>query len=152
VLAIDRLTRDPDALDGLPCDVALDSEAGDFPERLREAAGPAGVHCVVDNLGIGALWDAYQPALARSGRVIVSGAISHEPISIRLLPFYLHSQALIGVRTGNQACRDDLWRAVEAGFRVPEAFLKPQPWVTAAAAHQAVEEGRAHGQIVLEIP
>lgn len=151
VIGVDRLAAKPGCLDGLPLAAALDGDSDDLAQQIRDAAGTWGVDCVVDNLGIAALWDAYRPALADMGRIIVSGAISHDPVPLRLLPFYLHSQSLIGVRTGNREQMAALWRDVTDGFRVPDAMVRQMPWEAAGDAHQAVEQGRSRGQAVLRI-
>jgi len=152
VIGVERLSRRPGLLDGLPLAAALDGEAPDLTDRIRDAAGEWGVDCVIDNLGLPTLWDAYRPALAPMGRVVVSGAVNHDPVPMRLLPFYLHSQSLIGVRTGNRAQIEALWRDVANGFRPPAPHLRTMPWLDAPRAHHAVESGTAHGQAVLEIP
>lgn len=150
VIGLDRLGDDRDLLAGLPLVAAVDGADPLLAEALRDAAGEGGIDCVVDNLGIGALFAAYLPALAPLGRIVMSGAISHEPVPVPFLPFYLHSQSLIGVRTGNRDHRAALWRDVAKGFRPPAAFVHPMSWEHAAQAHAAVEAGRARGQIVLE--
>lgn len=151
VIGVDRLGAHPDALDGLPLVAALDGEAADLADQIKAAAGPDGLDCVVDNLGLASLWAAYRPAVADLGRIVVSGAISHEPLPMTLLPFYLRSQSLIGVRTGNRAQMTALWRDVADGFRPPPAQLHRFPWLDAAVAHTRVEQGTAHGQSILEV-
>ncbi len=151
VIGVDRLSRDPQALNGLPLAAVVDGEARDLPEQLRDVAGPDGFDCIVDNLGLTDLWNAYRPALATLGRIVVSGAINHEPLPMRLLPFYLHSQSLIGVRTGNRAQITAVWQDVREGFRPPSSHLQRVPWGDVAEAHRRVEAGTAGGQTVLEV-
>ena len=151
VLGLDRLTHHPDAMDGLPLAAALDGESPQLSQELRHAAGSAGIHCVIDNLGLPALWEAYRPVLADLGRIVVSGAISHEPLPMRLLPFYLHNQSLIGVRTGNRHHIRAMWGDVQRGYRPPASHLHHLPWLDAGLAHERVERGTAHGQTVLEV-
>lgn len=146
------LGRDPGRLAGLPLAAAIDSGTDDVTERLRSAAGPDGIDCVVDNLGDGTLWDAYLPALARAAVVVVSGALTDDPVPLRFRQLYLHSRSVVGVRTGNRTHRDNLWSEVSAGFRPPEDFVQPTPWDRAVDAHTRIEAGRAGGQIVLEFP
>ena len=151
VIGIDRLTARPGCLDGLPLVAALDGDAADLSEQINRAAGTWGVDCVVDNLGVATLWEAYRPHLADMGRIIVSGAINHEPLPMRLLPFYLHSQSLIGVRTGNKRHMAGMWEDVHKGFRPPASHLQRLSWLDVATAHSRVEAGTAHGQIVLDV-
>ena len=86
---------------------------------MAEVAGPWGIDCVIDNIGTPAVWEAYRAAVADMGSIVVSGAINHEPLPMRMLPFYLRSQSLIGVRTGNRAQMAALWQDVADGFRPP---------------------------------
>lgn len=151
VIGIDRLLARPGCLDGLPLIAALDGDAADLGEQIQTASGSWGADCVVDNLGIAKVWNAYRPHLADMGRIIVSGAIDHDALPMRLLPFYLHSQSLIGVRTGNKSQMTATWLDVSGGFRPPTSHLQRMPWLEVATAHQRVEAGTAHGQTVLDV-
>lgn len=152
VIAVDRLEAKGDLLAGLPLDAAFDGDDPELAARLRAHTDGWGVDCVVDNLGLAPLWSAYRPALATLGTIVVSGAIGREAIAMELLPFYLHSQSLIGVRTGNQAQVRALWADVRAGFRMPEASVVVRPWTDMHDVHAMVEQGRAAAQTVLEVP
>ena len=151
VIGVDRLAAKPGCLDALPLSGALDGDSPDLTELIREAGGDWGIDCVVDNLGLPTLWDAYRDSLADMGRVIVSGAISHAAIPMRLLPFYLRSQSLIGVRTGNRTQMEAFWKDVAAGFRLPGAMVRPTPWESASHVHRRVEDGTSLGQAVLVV-
>ena len=151
VIGVDRLGSSQDRLFGLPLAAAVDGEKPGLEERILAATGPAGVDCVIDNLGIPALWAGYRSALAEMGRIVVSGAISHEPIPMHLLPFYLHSQSLIGVRTGNRTHIEAVWQDIDDGLRMPDEFIHTLPWNEASAAHTALEKGLSRGQAVLSV-
>jgi NADPH:quinone reductase-like Zn-dependent oxidoreductase len=151
VIGVDRLAVKPGCLEGLPLTLAVDGDS-DLVSAVRNVTGGWGVDCVIDNLGIPALWQQYQQVLADMGKIVVSGAIYHDALSLRLLPFYLRSQSLIGVRTGNRYQIASLWRDVADGFRIPDAFVNVLPWEAAGDAHRAVESGVSRGQAVLEIP
>ena len=103
----------------------------------------------MDNLGLPRLWPRYQPALAATGRVVVSGALEETPVPVGFRPLYLRNHAIIGVRTGNRADIAGLWADVRAGFRLVPALVSTMPLAQAAAAHRTVEAGRHRGQIVL---
>jgi D-arabinose 1-dehydrogenase-like Zn-dependent alcohol dehydrogenase len=152
VLAVDRLEDKGQLLGKLPIDAAFDGGDPGLADRLRAWTHGRGVDCVVDNLGLAPLWAAYRPALAVLGRIVVSGAIGREPIGLDLRPFYLHSQSLIGVRTGNRAAVSALWQDVHAGFRLPGAAVVVRPWTDMHVVHAMVEQGRATAQTVLEVP
>ena len=70
---------------------------------------------------------------------------------MRLLPFYLRSQSLIGVRTGNRAQMAGIWEDVRSGFRPPASHVHAVPWLEVADTHRRVEAGTANGQSVLEV-
>lgn len=148
VIGVDRLGDNPRRLAGLPL-VALDGADPELPAKIVDLAGSDGLNCVVDNLGITELCEAYLPALGDRGRVVVAGAISHNPVPIRLLQFYLRSQSLIGVRTGNRHQMDRLWQDVAAGFRPPADFVRAMPWIQAQSAHASIQSGQSSGQLVL---
>jgi NADPH:quinone reductase-like Zn-dependent oxidoreductase len=151
VIAVDRLEHKSDFLNRLPLDAAFDGDDPDLADAIRGVTDGWGIDCAIDNLGLPRLWANYRPALATLGRIVVSGAIGREPISMQLLPFYLHSQSLLGVRTGNPAQMRALWQDVAAGFRLPEAVVAVRPWTEMREAHAAVEGGAASGQTVLEV-
>lgn len=151
VIGVDRLSAKPDCLEGLPLAASLDGEAPGLAETILDVTDGWGVDAVIDNLGLPLLRASYQDALAVLGTIVFSGAISYDPITIRPLPFYVRSQSLIGVRTGNPHHISALWQGVAAGFRVPDRFVRALPWTSVGAAHQASERGGSRGQAVLEV-
>lgn len=152
VIATARLRARPDALADVPATARIDTDRPDFAEAVLALTGGSGVDCVVDNLGLPDLWRRYQPALAPTGRVVVSGALDEAPVAVAFRPLYLRNQAIIGVRTGNRSDIAGLWSDVRAGFTLPSALRSAMPLTAAAEAHRAVEAGRHRGQIVLTPP
>ncbi len=152
VIAVDQLGTKGKLLAELPLDAAFDGNDPTLADSLLSHTAGWGVDCVIDNLGLAELWDSYRPALATMGRIVVSGAIGHAPIAMELLPFYLRSQSLVGVRTGNHAQRLALWEDVRAGFRLPDAVVVTRPWSDMHEVHDLVEQGRSVAQTVLEVP
>lgn len=151
VFAVEQLEGKADILAKLPFDAAFDGGSPDLAEQLREATGGWGIDCVIDNLGLPQLWAGYRPAIATLGRIVVSGAIGREPIPMELLPFYLHSQSLLGVRTGNSQDIAALWQDVRDGFRLAESAVVTRSWTDMHEVHALVEQGRSIGQTVLEV-
>jgi len=151
VIGVERLSVKPDQLDPLQLIARLDGDDNGLADAILNVTDGWGVDCVIDNLGITALWNRYRPALADMGRIVVSGAISHEPIPMALLPFYLRSQSLIGVRTGNRTQITALWKDVHTGLRLCDALVTTLPWAQIRDAHTAIEGGTAPGQIVLAV-
>lgn len=151
VIAVDRVERKRSVLNELPIDAAFDSGDPHLADQVRTFTHGWGIDCVIDNLGLAPLWTAYRPALATLGRIVVSGAIGREAIGLDLVPFYLHSQSLIGVRTGNRAQVRALWKDVNDGFRLPEVAVVRRPWTEMQEAHAMVEGGQAIAQTVMEV-
>lgn len=151
VIAVEQLDRKGDHLASLPLFGALDGDRDDLAAEILAMTDGWGVDCVVDNLGFAALHERYRPAVADMGRIVVSGALGREPIPMQMLPFYLRSQSLIGVRTGNRAQMRALWDDVGEGFTLPDGLVSPVDWTDAPEAHRQVEAGTARGQIVLRV-
>ncbi|WP_432835719.1 alcohol dehydrogenase catalytic domain-containing protein [Dactylosporangium sp. CA-092794] len=151
VIAVDRVASKAGLLAALPADGIFDGADPELAAKLRAHTGGWGIDCVVDNLGLPDLWLAYRPAVATLGRIVVSGAIGRDAIPMELLPFYLHSQSLIGVRTGNFTQMAGLWSDVSAGFRLPGTVVRTMPWTDMPQAHAMVENGAAIAQTVLEV-
>jgi NADPH:quinone reductase-like Zn-dependent oxidoreductase len=152
VIAAARLSARPGVLANLPAAAHLDTDRPDLAPAVLALTGGSGVDCVIDNLGLPALWSRYQPALARTGRVVVSGALAEAPVPIAFRPLYLYSQSIIGVRTGNRSDIDRLWQDVRAGFTLAPGTVSTMPLAQAAAAHRLIESGRHRGQVVLTPP
>lgn len=150
VIGAKRLSLKPDALNPLALVARLDGDDS-LSDNIFAMTDGRGVDCVIDNLGLAPLWNRYRPALADMGRIVVSGAIGHEPIQMTLLPFYLRSQSLIGVRTGNRTQMTALWQDVRDGFRLCDKLIGTAPWTQVSQAHATIEEGTATGQIVLQV-
>ncbi len=151
VIGVERLRAKPDQLDSLQLIARLDGDDDNLADAILGLTDGWGVDCVIDNLGITALWNRYRPALADMGRIVVSGAVSQEPVAMALLPFYLRSQSLIGVRTGNRTQMTALWKDVHDGLRLCDALVTTMPWEQIQDAHAAIEGGTAPGQIVVEV-
>lgn len=151
VIAVDQLHSKGKLLSELPINCAFDGNDPGLADAIRSWTDGWGLDCVIDNLGLAPLWAGYRPALASMGRIVVSGAIGRDPIAMELLPFYLHSQSLIGVRTGNRAQVKALWSDVRDGFRLPDAAVTARPWTDMHDVHKLVESGRSVAQTVLEV-
>jgi D-arabinose 1-dehydrogenase-like Zn-dependent alcohol dehydrogenase len=152
VIGVDQLAAKGKMLAELPLDAVFDGNDPELSNALLAHTDGWGIDCVIDNLGLATLWSYYRPAVATMGRIVVSGAIGQDPIEMKLLPFYLRSQSLVGVRTGNRAQMDALWLDVEAGFRLPPAAVVARPWTDMHQVHDMVEQGQSVAQTVLQLP
>ena len=151
VFGVDQLSPRKPLLEQLPLDGLLDGHDDNLTAVILDLTSGWGVDCVIDNLGLPDLWNRYRGALADMGRIVVSGAIGREPIPMQLLPFYLRSQSLIGVRTGNRTQMRSLWQDVRDGFRLPKQAVVRRPWTDVQEVHRLVESGRSSGQNVLAL-
>lgn len=151
VIGVDQLQPKRPLLDHLPLHGLFDGHDDSLTQHILDLTSGWGVDCVIDNLGIAELWHNYRGALADMGRIVVSGAIGRDPIPMQLLPFYLRSQSLIGVRTGNRSQMRALWQDVRDGYRIPEQAVVCRAWTDIHDVHRLVESGRSSGQNVLTI-
>ena len=137
-------SRRPELLAPLP--LAGIVAAGE-PSVLDRAGGTFDV--VVDNLSLPHLFAAYWPALAVRGRIVVSGALSAEPLPVPARELYTKSQSIRGVRSARQATIKRFWEIVAGGFRLPVETIGSLPLSEAADAHRAVAEGEKLGHLLL---
>ena len=130
----------------------LEVDCDDLTGAIREATGGRGPVGVIDNVGTPDVFDRYFPALMNGARIVVSGAIAGAElptVRVPLVPFYLRSISLVGVRTATAQTTRDFWELVREGFRLPDGLLHELPMSDAAKAHSAVISGSAAGHVVL---
>ena len=147
VIAMSR--RDPAMLERWGATATVSGSDENLAERLLEITGGHGVDVAIDNIALAGPFEQYMQALAVRGRVIMSGAVSHAPLSFSGLPFYLKSQSIIGVRTGNTANTAGFWVEFANGLRIPEETYGSLPLSQAAAAHELMASGDKVGHLVL---
>jgi len=147
VVATSRQQWKREALAALGIEAALDWTEPDFPERVRELTGGAGIDVAIDNIGSAPMWDSTVPTLARRGTVVTSGAFVGDTVCVDLRALYTNGHRILGVRTGDRASVEELWRAVSAGFRpvVDRSF----PLEAASEAHSYVEADQNFGRVAL---
>lgn len=137
----------------LGCTV-LEVDREDLTSAIAEAShggAPAGA---IDNVGTPEVFDRYFPVLRNGARIVVSGAIGGAELPvlrIPLVPLYVRSISLIGVRTATARATEDFWDLVREGFRLPDGLLHEVPLAAAARAHSAVIDGTALGHTVLAV-
>jgi D-arabinose 1-dehydrogenase-like Zn-dependent alcohol dehydrogenase len=148
VIAVSR--KDPEQLEPLGAYAVVDAEGPAVADRLDEITGGEGVEVVVDNVTRPEAFMAYMPALTLRGRVVISGAISQEPLPLLPLPLYVKSQSILGMRTANRGQRAEFWDLVDDGFRLPEQFLQTFALEEASAAHESLAQGAKLGHYLLE--
>jgi NADPH:quinone reductase-like Zn-dependent oxidoreductase len=96
--------------------IALNSEAGDFTERVMEITAGQGVKVAVDNIASSALFSKVMQVLARGGVLVSSGALAAESVSVDMRRLYTMSQRIIGVRTLSRSSVKEFWRLSTRGI------------------------------------
>jgi NADPH2:quinone reductase len=129
----------------------LDAAREDLADELRRLTDGAGVDVVIDNLALAELFGRYMPALATTGRVVVSGAIAFDPLPLDARSLYVNSQSIVGVRTGNLKRIAAFWETVRDGYRLREDVIERFPLERAADAHVALTERGLSGHVVLTV-
>lgn len=148
------LTRRPDLVPPALGVQVLNVDREDLTEAIRAATGGRGPAGAIDNVGTPEVFDRYFPVLMNGARVVVSGAIGTAELPtlrVPLVPFYVRSISLVGVRTATAQTTRDFWALVREGFRLPDGLLHEMPIADAARAHEAVIAGSAVGHTVLVV-
>lgn len=147
VIGTSRHPEKQQALLDMGVEAALDWQATDFIDRLRDLTDGRGVDVAIDNIGDARMFGTTLQALAARGTLVTSGAFAGGLVSLDLREFYVKSQRIIGVRTGNRRSVEALWSDVGRGFRalVDRTF----PLTEAVAAHRYLDRQESVGRVVL---
>jgi NADPH:quinone reductase-like Zn-dependent oxidoreductase len=133
----------------LGCDEVLLHTASDFGKQIRAATDGRGVDIVLDYVGE-ATWRGSTTAVARGGRIVVSGGHSGFDVGLHLATLSAKEYSIVGAYGGT---RDELRRLLEAAAR---GVVRPIiggvfPLAQAARAHELMESRRQFGKIVLHV-
>ncbi|MCK8784083.1 zinc-binding dehydrogenase [Roseomonas sp. NAR14] len=138
-------------------DLAIDTKAADWPERVLEATGGKGVELVVDQIS-GSVANGNLQAAAILGRIVNVGRLGgargefdfdlHALRRISYVGVTFRTRSVEEVREIVRRMRADLWEAVEAGtLRLPLDRTFPLDEVAEALARMRANEH--FGKIVL---
>lgn len=133
----------------LGCDEVLLHTAPDFGKQVRAATHGRGVDIVLDYVGE-ATWRGSTTAVARGGRIVVSGGHSGFDVGLHLATLSAKEYSIVGAYGGT---RDELRRLLDAAAR---GVVRPViggvfPLAQAARAHELMESRRQFGKIVLHV-
>ncbi|ANI40577.1 zinc-binding dehydrogenase [Mycolicibacterium vaccae] len=134
-------------LRALGFDTVLEGASPTFAADARAAFDGHGADLVIDNLGDPRVWANGMDALAIGGAMVSSGAFIGRTVPVDLQRLYTLGQRVIGVRTGNLAAADRVWKEAAAGFRsvVDRTFAMSE----ASRAHEYVESDAGVGRVAL---
>ncbi len=128
-------------------ELVIDYSKEDVLQAVRAHTARRGVDVVVDSVGE-PTWMTSLKAAAKGGRIVTCGATSgpNPKEEIRLI-FWKHL-SILGSTMANDREFRALYAAVAAG-RIRPRIDRVFPMSEAAAAYRRMEEGEAHGKIVL---
>lgn len=113
--------------------------------RALKAQGGADV--VFEHVGA-ATWERSLKALGWGGRLVTCGATTGASVGVDLRVLFFKQQELIGSTMGSRGDMERAWSQV--GRIVPHVGLE-LPWTAIADAHQALEDHRVVGKVVLRV-
>jgi NADPH:quinone reductase-like Zn-dependent oxidoreductase len=93
---------------------AIDYVADDFPRRVREATGGAGVDVVLDHVG-GEVFEKSLKTLRRGGRIVLCGATAGHQVQVNLRAVFFKSLSILGSTMGSLLELKRILRHVERG-------------------------------------
>lgn len=133
----------------LGCDEVFLHSDPDFGKQVRAATGGRGVDVVLEYVG-SATWRGSTTAVARGGRIVVSGAHSGFDVNTQLSILSAKEYSVVGSYGGT---RDELRRLVDAAARgvIRPVIAAVLPLEDAARAHKLLESRQHRGKIVLRV-
>ena len=136
-------------LSELGADTVLSYRDPDWPQAVREAAGPRGVTVAFDNVGTATLPKTLE-CLGRTGKLVCSGGTSGLEATINIRALYRnHISMLFYV----QGAKRDMERLVElvANGELSPVIDREYPLIDAALADDHLDTGKHFGRIVLRV-
>ncbi len=131
-------------------DLVIDHSQEDIAQRVRELTQKRGVDIVFEHVGE-ATWEASLKSLRPGGRLVTCGSTTGHQAMTDLRYLYSRQLSIFGDYMGSKGELHEAWRWVEDG-RILPVIDRTFPLAEAQAAHQHLEERRAVGKVVLEIP
>jgi NADPH:quinone reductase-like Zn-dependent oxidoreductase len=122
---------------------------GDWPEQIREFAGPAGIDLAFDS--VGSTWNDALGTLRPGGRLVCFGATGAATCEIDVRRFYFLQQTIVGTTLGGPDDFSALLGLVESDRAWRPSIDRTLPLDRAGEAHALMEAGAHTGKIVLEI-
>ena len=128
-------------------DAAINYRQDDWERQVKDIAGPAGVHLVVDHSGAETV-PAGLRLVQHGGRVVYLGLTTGETVALNLRPILWKQVHLISTLMGSPREFEDMVRWIAATAYTPEIF-HTFPLADAPAAHELMASGGQYGKIML---
>jgi acryloyl-coenzyme A reductase len=136
-------------LSALGADTVLSYRDPDWPQAVREAAGPRGVTVAFDNAGTATLSKTLD-CLGRTGKLVCSGGTSGLEATINIRTLYRNHISMLFYVQGAKRDMERLVELVAAGELTP-VVDREYPLIDAALADDHLDTGEHFGRIVLRV-
>jgi NADPH:quinone reductase-like Zn-dependent oxidoreductase len=156
VIAVVRTKPNDDFIQRYGIDLVIDSGTEDIVARVREATDGAGVNLTFDCVG-GSLFEKCLNSLGQLGRQINITSVDYRRVTFDLPDFYHRQLTLHGVDSRSldtAKCAHILsllTSAFDSGVLRPPQIAITSKLANAVDAYQKVDNGSAHGKVVLSI-
>ncbi len=128
-------------------DHAIDYEAEDFADRIRERTGKRGVDVVVDHVGA-TTWRDSLRSLARGGRLVTCGATTGGTPETNVNRIFWNQLSVLGSTMATRGEVDDVLSLVWDGTFEPR-IRETLPMSEAARGHELLENRQGFGKVVV---
>lgn len=129
-------------------EVAFDRLEGDFAPRVLEYTSGRGVDLVLDSVGE-AIWGQALRSLARLGRLVTYGATTGARGNVEIRHTFWKQISISGTTMASRSEFETVMGHVAAGALAP-VIGDVMPLAAIREAHEALEDGRVFGKLVLE--
>jgi acryloyl-coenzyme A reductase len=136
-------------LSALGADTVLSYRDPDWPQAVRDAAGPRGVTLAFDNAGTATLPNTLE-CLGRTGKLVCSGGTSGLEAMINIRTLYRNHISLLFYVQGAKRDMERLVDLVASGELTP-VIDRAYPLSDAALADDHLDTGEHFGRIVLRV-
>jgi NADPH:quinone reductase-like Zn-dependent oxidoreductase len=148
VLAVTSGTENVRRVRELGADEVFDRLEGDFAARVRDVTAGHGADVVLDSVGE-ATWDSCVRSLSRLGRLVTYGATTGPRAALEIRHTFWKQISVAGSTMASKAEFETVMAHVAAGDLNP-VIDQVLPLDAIREAHEALEQGRCFGKLVLE--
>jgi NADPH:quinone reductase-like Zn-dependent oxidoreductase len=134
---------------GLGAHHALDRDAGDVADRVKQITGRKGADVVLDSVGE-ATWPSTLRIVSRFGRIVVCGATTGPNLTLDARRLFWHQWTILGSTMGNRREFDEIVKHAHAGrfWPVVDSIV---PLEDSVEAYRRLASGAHAGKLVIEV-